>query len=343
MNKIKVQKTIDSFFHVKRKKSIIASNEGGTNNSSDSVTSTCVEELDGADNGAKKRKIDDAVGVETTLDDVSTVKGEVNTEYKTSLKETINVGEVETANKATGVADIVTLKKAGAAEAATYPYAEEIKNLMHAEWYEHLKDELRKSYFQKMYLKIKEERKTKVIYPPARLVFNAFLKTPLSNIKVVIVGQDPYHQKGQAMGLCFSVPIGVKIPPSLKNILKEIKQTSNHGDLISWAEQGVFLLNTSLTVEENKPASHKNYGWETFTDRVINIINEKKEKIIFMLWGNFAIKKCSKIDTKKHFILKAGHPSPLSVRHFVNCDHFNKCNEILTRNGMAPIKWELPQ
>ncbi|GAB68543.1 uracil-DNA glycosylase, partial [Plasmodium cynomolgi strain B] len=208
---------------------------------------------------------------------------------------------------------------------------------MHAEWYEHLKEELRKSYFQKMYMKIKEERKTKVIYPPARLVFNAFLKTPLSNIKVVIVGQDPYHQKGQAMGLCFSVPVGIKIPPSLKNILKEIKQTSNHGDLISWAEQGVFLLNTSLTVEENKPASHKNYGWETFTDKVINIINEKKEKIIFMLWGNFAIKKCSKIDTKKHFILKAGHPSPLSVRHFASCDHFKKCNEILTRNGMAPI------
>ncbi|CAG9476108.1 uracil-DNA glycosylase, putative [Plasmodium vivax] len=343
MNKIKVQKTIDSFFPVKRKKSIITSNEGGTNNSSDSVTSTCVEELEGAGNGGKKRKIDDAVGGGAAPDEVSSVKGGLNTASVETGNGETNVGEVPTGNRETYTADVATLKETSTAEPATHPYAEEIKNLMHAEWYEHLKDELRKSYFQKMYLKIKEERKTKVIYPPARLVFNAFLKTPLSNIKVVIVGQDPYHQKGQAMGLCFSVPIGIKIPPSLKNILKEIKQTSSHGDLISWAEQGVFLLNTSLTVEENKPASHKNYGWETFTDRVINIINEKKEKIIFMLWGNFAIKKCSKIDTKKHFILKAGHPSPLSVRHFANCDHFNKCNEILTRHGMAPIRWELPQ
>ncbi|ANQ10761.1 Uracil-DNA glycosylase [Plasmodium coatneyi] len=331
MNKIKVQKTIDSFFPVKRKKSTITSNEGGMNNSFDSVTSTCVEELDRADNDAKKRKIDGTAEVGTALDEVPAFKGGVNKEDVATLKETTNKE------------DVSTLNEKSAAEPATYPYAEEIKNLMHAEWYEQLKDELRKGYFQKMYLKIKEERKTKVIYPPARLVFNAFLKTPLSNIKVVIVGQDPYHQKGQAMGLCFSVPIGIRIPPSLKNILKEIKHTSNHGDLISWAEQGVFLLNTSLTVEENKPASHKNYGWETFTDKVINIINEKKEKIIFMLWGNFAIKKCSKIDTKKHFILKAGHPSPLSVRHFANCDHFNKCNEILKRNGMTPIKWELPQ
>ncbi|KJP89849.1 uracil-DNA glycosylase [Plasmodium fragile] len=343
MNKIKVQKTIDSFFPVKRKKSIITSNEGGTNNSSDSVTSTCVEELEAADNDTKKRKIDDSVGVGTALDEVSTVNGVAINEDAGTLKETTNMEEVVAGNKDTNMAEVSTLKETIGVAATTYPYAEEIKSLMHAEWYEHLKDELRKSYFQKMYLKIKEERKTKVIYPPARLVFNAFLKTPLSNIKVVIVGQDPYHQKGQAMGLCFSVPVGIKIPPSLKNMLKEIKQTSNHGDLISWAEQGVFLLNTSLTVEENKPASHKNYGWETFTDKVINIINEKKEKIIFMLWGNFAIKKCSKIDTKKHFILKAGHPSPLSVRHFANCDHFNKCNEILKRHGMAPIKWELPQ
>uniref|UniRef100_A0A8C9H036 Uracil-DNA glycosylase n=1 Tax=Piliocolobus tephrosceles TaxID=591936 RepID=A0A8C9H036_9PRIM len=194
-----------------------------------------------------------------------------------------------------------------------------------------------------MYLKIKKERKTKVIYPPEKLVFNCFLQTPLSKIKVVIVGQDPYHQKHQAMGLCFSVPVGVTIPPSLRNIFKELKEDSNNGNLISWSQQGVFLLNTWLTVEENKPASHKNYGWEEFTDKVINIINEKKKNVIFMLWGNYAIKKCSKINSEKHFLLKAGHPSPLSVKYFLNCDHFNKCNNILIKNNMVPIDWKLPQ
>lgn len=222
-------------------------------------------------------------------------------------------------------------------------YVEEIRKLMNFEWFDLLQVEISKPYFRNMYLRIKEERKTKVIYPPEDLVFNAFLKTPLSKIKVVIVGQDPYHQKGQAMGLSFSVPNGVKIPPSLKNILREIKQDSSHGDLVSWCEQGVFLLNSSLTVEDSKPMSHKDYGWEKFTDEVINIINKKKEKVVFMLWGNFAIKKCSKIDVKKHFILKAGHPSPLSVKHFENCDHFNQCNKFLIQNNITPIKWELPQ
>ncbi|SBS89722.1 uracil-DNA glycosylase, putative (UDG) [Plasmodium malariae] len=315
MNKIKVQKKIDHFFPIKRKKSVTVSSEKGADNSSDSVVSTCFEKLD-KENDWKKRKVSDMEGLEK--DD----KIDLNT------KDVFNdICEIKTKNE--GPSD--------------YSYIDEIKKLMHIEWYEQLKNEFKKNYFKNMYLKIKEERKTKVIYPPEHLVFSAFLKTPLSNIKVVIVGQDPYHQKGQAMGLCFSVPSGIKIPPSLKNILKEIKQKSNHGNLISWSEQGVFLLNTSLTVEENKPASHKNYGWETFTDQVINIINQKKQKIIFMLWGNFAIKKCSKIDTKKHFILKAGHPSPLSIKHFENCDHFNKCNNILIQNNLDPIKWELPQ
>ncbi|GAW83066.1 uracil-DNA glycosylase [Plasmodium gonderi] len=341
MNKIKVQKTIDSFFHIKRKKSTTASSASGENNGCGSATSTVLEELEETDNECKKRKIvTDSIKFENATD-VNSCDQEVsacnlgveeNSANISFIKKMTNVMEKEKVSEKTNVADM-----------PSFSYTEEIKNLMHVEWYEQLKDELKKNYFQKMYLKIKEERKTKVIFPPAPLVFNAFLKTPLSKIKVVIVGQDPYHQKGQAMGLCFSVPVGIKIPPSLKNILKEIKQTSNHGDLISWAEQGVFLLNTSLTVEENKPASHKNYGWETFTDKVINIINEKKQNIIFMLWGNFAIKKCAKIDTNKHFILKAGHPSPLSVRHFINCDHFNKCNNILTQKGLTPIKWDLPQ
>ncbi|KEG03176.1 uracil-DNA glycosylase, putative [Plasmodium vinckei vinckei] len=326
MNKLKVQKTIDQFFAIKPKKSVSASIEVMTSASSDSLVSSCIEEIEKSQNNLKKRKINN---------DIDIIKKEKELRLSKD-EEIIDISNV-------GIEPGIIKKKIMEKELVDYNYIEEIKNLMHAEWYEHLEGELKKNYFKNMYLRIKDERKKKVIYPPENLVFTAFLKTPLSKIKVVIVGQDPYHQKGQAMGLCFSVPIGIKIPPSLKNILKEIKQKSDHGDLTSWTEQGVFLLNTSLTVEENKPASHKSYGWETFTDKVIDIINEKKKQIVFMLWGNFAIKKCAKIDTKKHFILKSGHPSPLSIKHFVNCDHFNKCNNFLIKNNMSPIKWELPQ
>ncbi|CZT99861.1 uracil-DNA glycosylase [Plasmodium falciparum Santa Lucia] len=322
MNNPTIQKTIDQFFKVKRKSSILS---GEIEKKRKKVILEEVEEksLEGSlkeenVNILKTKKLmnnDEDIEKMGTISNISMSTSTIDNEINNNVKQ--NVCE--------------------------QGYMEEIKKLMHIEWYELLKDELKKNYFKNMYLKIKEERKTKVIYPPEQLVFNAFLKTPLSNIKVVIVGQDPYHQKDQAMGLCFSVPIGVKIPPSLKNILKEMKQKSNHGNLISWSEQGVFLLNTSLTVEENKPASHKNYGWETFTDTVINIINRQKEKIIFMLWGNFAIKKCKNIDINKHFILKAGHPSPLSIKHFENCNHFAKCNKILAQHNLTPIKWELPQ
>ncbi|CRH03987.1 uracil-DNA glycosylase, putative [Plasmodium relictum] len=314
MNKIKVQKTIDCFFTRKRQKITSTEIKGSDEKCTDTIIHNYLKDSEKKENDDKKRKIMN----EDKLENMKIIND-------TNLNIT-KITENE-ANK----------------NEQTYDYIEEIRKLMHIEWFEELKDELKKSYFKNMYLKIKEERKFKVIYPPEKLVFNAFLKTPLSKIKAVIVGQDPYHQKNQAMGLCFSVPVGIKIPPSLKNILKEIKQKSSHGNLISWSEQGVFLLNTSLTVEENKPASHKNYGWETFTDKVINIINEKKEKIVFMLWGNFAFKKCSKIDVGKHYILKAGHPSPLSIKHFENCDHFNKCNKILIENNLDPIKWELPQ
>ncbi|CRG95669.1 uracil-DNA glycosylase, putative [Plasmodium gallinaceum] len=314
MNKVKVQKTIDYFFKSKRQKITNTKAEENANKCVESIGSSCLENSEINENDCKKRKIMNKDELENTKN--------IYDNNLNMIRKTEN--EIKNNEKASD-------------------YIEEIRKLMDIEWFKELQDELKKSYFKNMYLKIKEERKIKVIYPPEQLVFNAFLKTPLSKIKVVIVGQDPYHQKNQAMGLSFSVPFGIKIPPSLKNILKEIKQKSNHGNLISWSEQGVFLLNTSLTVEENKPASHKNYGWETFTDKVINIINQKKEKIIFMLWGNFAIKKCSKIDTTKHFILKAGHPSPLSIRHFENCDHFNKCNKILIENNLVPIKWELPQ
>ncbi|CXI54561.1 uracil-DNA glycosylase, putative [Plasmodium berghei] len=324
MNKLKIQKTIDQFFAIKPKKSVSANIEVMTSASSDSLVSNYIEETEKKTNNLKKRKISN---------DNDIIKKESRLNKDEDIVDINNVGiKPEMINT-----EIVQK------EISDYNYIDEIKKLMDVEWYEQLESELKKNYFKNMYLRIKDERKKKVIYPPEHLLFTAFLKTPLSKIKVVIVGQDPYHQKGQAMGLCFSVPIGIKIPPSLKNILKEIKQKSGHGDLTSWTEQGVFLLNTSLTVEENKPASHKNYGWEIFTDKVIDIINEKKKKIVFMLWGNFAIKKCAKIDTKKHFILKSGHPSPLSIKHFVNCDHFNKCNNFLIQNNMSPIKWELPQ
>ncbi|CDU85131.1 uracil-DNA glycosylase [Plasmodium yoelii 17X] len=323
MNKLKIQKTIDQFFVIKPKKSVSENIEAMTSASSDSLVSNCIEEIEKKTNNLKKRKISNDNDI-------------IKNEKESRLKKDEDINNV-------GIESEMINKKIMEKEISDYNYIDEIKNLMHMEWYEQLESELKKNYFKNMYLRIKDERKKKVIYPPENLLFTAFLKTPLSKIKVVIVGQDPYHQKGQAMGLCFSVPIGIKIPPSLKNILKEIKQISNHGDLTSWTEQGVFLLNTSLTVEENKPASHKKYGWEIFTDKVIDIINEKKKNIVFMLWGNFAIKKCAKIDTKKHFILKSGHPSPLSIKHFVNCDHFNKCNNFLIQNNMSPIKWELPQ
>lgn len=259
MNKLKIQKTIDQFFAIKPKKSVSANIEVMTSASSDSLVSNYIEETEKKTNNLKKRKISN---------DNDIIKKESRLNKDEDIVDINNVGiKPEMINT-----EIVQK------EISDYNYIDEIKKLMDVEWYEQLESELKKNYFKNMYLRIKDERKKKVIYPPEHLLFTAFLKTPLSKIKVVIVGQDPYHQKGQAMGLCFSVPIGIKIPPSLKNILKEIKQKSGHGDLTSWTEQGVFLLNTSLTVEENKPASHKNYGWEIFTDKVIDIINEKKKK-----------------------------------------------------------------
>lgn len=188
------------------------------------------------------------------------------------------------------------------------------------------------------------------IYPPVHLIFNAFNLTPLSQVKVVILGQDPYHSAGQAMGLSFSVPKTIPKPPSLNNILKEMADDigthySAHGDLTYWAQQGVFLLNSALTVKEAEPNSHKNAGWDVFTDAVIDVINEQTEHVVFILWGKFAQKKGKYINTDKHLILTAVHPSPLAANRggFFGSKPFSKTNDYLVQYNKAPIDWQLPQ
>lgn len=215
-------------------------------------------------------------------------------------------------------------------------------------WKEALKAEFVKPYFQQIILFLKTEKAAgKTIYPPGNLIFNAFEKTPLPNVKVVLLGQDPYHGKGQAHGLSFSVPGGVPPPPSLVNIYKELKTDiglpiPTTGNLTKWAEQGVMLLNASLTVRAGEPASHSKIGWMLFTDAVIEKISQLKENVVFMLWGKFAQDKQSLVDETKHMVLKAAHPSPFSVdKGFYGCRHFSKTNEYLTANGIDPIDWKL--
>ena len=187
----------------------------------------------------------------------------------------------------------------------------------------------------------------KIFYPRGSLIFNAFDTTPLPQVKVVILGQDPYHQPNQAMGLSFSVPHGVAIPPSLRNVYKELARTMegfvipNHGDLTHWAQQGVFLLNAVLTVEQSRAASHAGLGWQNFTDAVIRTISERNEGVVFMLWGNFAKKKAELIDAHRHHILTAVHPSPLAGGGFAGCNHFALANELLVKQGKQPIDWQV--
>ncbi len=215
-------------------------------------------------------------------------------------------------------------------------------------WKEILKEEFEKSYFQKIVDTLKAEKNAGItIYPPGPLIFNAFNATPFDSIKVVILGQDPYHNVGQAHGLCFSVQDGVIIPPSLVNIFKEIKndlgiEPPSSGNLTAWAAQGVLLLNAVLTVRANDAASHAKTGWMDFTDAVIKKISSEKEGIIFLLWGKFAQSKEILIDTNKHFILKAAHPSPLSAFNgFFGCKHFSEANRILKSLDKTPIEWNL--
>lgn len=215
-------------------------------------------------------------------------------------------------------------------------------------WKDILKDEFGKPYFQSIVLHLKTERQQgKTIYPPGGLIFNAFNTTPIDKVKVVILGQDPYHGPNQAHGLCFSVQAGVPPPPSLVNIFKELQEDlgiriPNHGNLTQWAEQGVFLLNASLTVRAGEPMSHAKIGWATFTDTVIKRISEERPHVVFLLWGKFAQEKKILIDEGKHCILKAAHPSPLSAHAgFFGCKHFSKANAYLISKGIDPVDWQL--
>ncbi len=215
-------------------------------------------------------------------------------------------------------------------------------------WKAVLKNEFTKDSFQQVVNHLKTERMTgKVIYPPGSLIFNAFNKTPFDQVKVVILGQDPYHNPGQAHGLSFSVPDGVNPPPSLLNMYKEIATDigvtmPRQGNLEKWAERGVLLLNAILTVRVNEPASHSKIGWMDFTDAVIRHISDEKSNIVFLLWGKFAQEKQALIDEMKHLVLKAAHPSPFSAeKGFFGCRHFSRTNEYLVSKGIDPIDWSL--
>lgn len=214
-----------------------------------------------------------------------------------------------------------------------------------ASWKEALWESLASENFEEIAQFLKQEKQAgKTIYPPGPLIFNAFNTTSFDKLRVVILGQDPYHNPNEAMGLCFSVPKEIKVPPSLKNIYKELAQDvgfeiPSHGDLTAWADQGVFLLNAMLTVEHKKPASHRKIGWQLFTDAVIQTISDKKSNVVFLLWGNFAKGKRTLIDTEKHLVLESAHPSPLAGGAFFNNNHFSKTNQYLEQQGLEKINW----
>ena len=215
-------------------------------------------------------------------------------------------------------------------------------------WKEVLKSEFNKPYFLQIVTFLRTEKMAgKTIYPPGQLMFNAFNTTPFHDVKVVLLGQDPYHGAGQAHGLCFSVQNGVKPPPSLVNIYKELNtdigmNIPSHGNLTKWAEQGVLMLNASLTVRAEEPMSHSKIGWSEFTDSVIKKVSDQREHVVFILWGKFAQEKQVLVDETKHLVLKAAHPSPFSANNgFFGCRHFSKTNEYLMQNGIDPIDWSL--
>ena len=214
-------------------------------------------------------------------------------------------------------------------------------------WKQILQAEFEKPYFTNLVEFLKKEKESgKTIYPPGPQIFNAFEQCPFDKVRVVILGQDPYHQPGQAMGLSFSVPKGIPLPASLKNIYKELHsdldvKMPGHGDLTEWAKNGVFLLNAILTVEKSKAGSHQKTGWQEFTDAVIRNLSDHKSRIVFLLWGNFARSKKVLIDQSKHTVLEAAHPSPLAGGAFFGCRHFSKTNEILLQLNQPPIEWKI--
>lgn len=213
---------------------------------------------------------------------------------------------------------------------------------MEKKWERRLSGEFKKPYMVELLNFLEKEYTDKTIYPAKDDIFAAFNHTPFDKAKVVIIGQDPYHGKDQAHGLAFSVRPGVRIPPSLRNIYKELKQEPTHGSLITWAQQGVLLLNATLTVEGAKAGSHQGLGWERFTDSVVEILNREKENLVFVLWGNYAQKKGANIDSTKHLVLKSTHPSPFSAyRGFLGCGHFRKINRYLKKRGQSEINWQV--
>jgi uracil-DNA glycosylase len=220
---------------------------------------------------------------------------------------------------------------------------------LESSWLAALADQFQQPYMRALKDFLQEEKRSGVsVFPPGAEIFSAFDHAPLHKVRVVILGQDPYHGPGQAHGLCFSVRPGVAIPPSLQNIYKELQRDLNiahpgHGNLTAWADQGVLLLNSVLTVAANRAASHQGKGWETFTDRVVELVNRERENVVFMLWGSYAQRKGAVIDARRHCVLKAPHPSPLSAhRGFIGCGHFSAANAYLAEHGQAPIDWALP-
>ena len=224
----------------------------------------------------------------------------------------------------------------------TMIYREDVMN-----WKEILKDEYSKEYYRNLYNFVIDEYKNHTIYPPFNLIENALAKTPYDAVKCVIIGQDPYHNPGQAMGLAFSVPKSEPIPPSLKNIYKELQNEfnypiPNHGDLTEWTKQGVLLLNAILTVRKNQAASHHDKGWEIYTDAIIRSLNKKETPVVFLLWGRYAQGKKELITNPKHLILTTSHPSPFSANYgFLGCGHFKQCNDFLQKNNLTPINWQI--
>ena len=216
------------------------------------------------------------------------------------------------------------------------------------DWLKPLSPEFRKPYYRGLYDRVLSEYRRYQVFPPSGEIFRAFELTPLEQVKVVILGQDPYHEEGQAEGLCFSVKPGIAIPPSLQNIYKELQEDlglkiPNNGSLTHWAEQGVLLLNTVLTVRAHQAFSHRGIGWEQFTDAAIRAVNEVDRPVVFLLWGRPAGEKAAMLTNPRHLVLKAPHPSPLSAsRGFFGCRHFSRCNAFLKENGLEPIDWQIP-
>ena len=214
------------------------------------------------------------------------------------------------------------------------------------DWDEVLAGEFDQEYYKRIRYFLKQEYAEQTVYPPMEYIFNALRLTPYSSVKAVILGQDPYHGPGQAHGLCFSVQPGVKVPPSLQNIYKELKsdlgiEPPKDGTLTKWAKQGVLMLNTTLTVRAGQPASHSRIGWQTFTDAVIKTISDRCEGVVFLLWGNYARSKAVLVDKSRHHVLEAPHPSPLARGAFFGCRHFSATNEILAAEGKSPVDWKL--